>query len=136
VGLDHELFREWLVANTSVSRADLDGELFRVNDTGQFSAADFIAFCREHAVQTDLVEGQWTAFGGSASPTDRMQAPEVRTAIAIMLEDALGPAKPDEAKLDMIFDWAMADVDFALTRAEFVTVGKKVCRACRVLAQT
>jgi hypothetical protein len=136
VGLDHELFREWLCANTGVGRADLDGELFRVNDTGQFSAADFIAFCREHAVSTDLLAQQWTAFGGSADPTEQMPAPEVRTALAIMLEDALGPQKPDEAKLDVIFDWAMADTEFALTRAQFVAVGKKVCRACRVVMQT
>merc|ERR1719199_60404 len=134
VGLDHELFREWLIANTSVSRADLDGELFQVNDSGQFSAADFVAFCREHAVETGFVEQQFINFGGNDQ--DGMHAPEARTAIAIMLEDALGHAKPDESKMEVIFDWAFMDADFSLHRPQFVVVAKKVCRACRVVAQT
>jgi hypothetical protein len=136
VGLDHELFREWLAANTSVSHSDLDGELFRVNDTGQFSAADFIAFCREHAVDETAVAQQWQAFGGGEGPSDRMALPEVRTALTIMLEDSLGHAKPDENKLEIIFDWAMQDAEFESSKRDFVAIAKKVCRACRVLAQT
>jgi hypothetical protein len=136
VGLDHELFREWIIANTSVGRSDLDGELFRVNDTGQFSAADFVSFCRENAVNTDMVKQQWVAFGGSDSPADLMDAPEVRTAISIMLEDALGEQKPQESKLEAIFDFVMQDTGFQLTQAQFVEVAKRVCRACRVIAQT
>merc|ERR1712216_332678 len=102
------------------------GELFRVNDAGQFSAADFIAFCREHAVDSGMVAQQWAAFGGSDSPQDQLQAPEGRTAIAIMLEDALGHAKPDESKLDAIFDWAMQNTDFTVSKSQFMEITTKV----------